>query len=326
MTQDVIPWGDGQIAIGATAGALGIYDPNGRSRVPDFFWLDRGENKLTILHTVISHDNIWGFWDGEKDKKFHKQCSDAGITLPAPHLKIEDNLAITTYSLEGISQNAISQITGFMEGFIGPYTHAQVENSLKYYPIALERPDFVLGIRLQPGSPRSLKGAMIDKVLHGVGRDIRIPVGEGATREFVNCMITMPDVSDHPPFRQAFPDVMLALLYLMPVVYRPDSGEVGIKKEYLPNTTRDTTLKLQRDTLRPLLQDWARAHMPLEGDDLVVVGDNLAEVVGRLATHPALIEAMRRRQSAHLSARDVTPGSWAALPKPDKSLPRPKRS
>ena len=150
MSKDIIQWGDGQISIGGDSGALGIHDTVSYSRVPAFFWLDRREDKLTILHTVISHDNIWDFWDGEKDKIFHKQCVDAGITLPTPHLKIEDNLAITTYSLEGLNSDSISKITRFMEGFLGPHTHAQVENSLKYYSIPLERPDFVLGIRLQP--------------------------------------------------------------------------------------------------------------------------------------------------------------------------------
>lgn len=119
---------------------------------------------------------------------------------------------------------------------------------------------------------------------------------------------------------------MLALIYLMPVVYRPDFGEVGTKKEYLPDATRDATVQLQQDTLRPLLQEWAQAHDPLNGDDLVVVGDNLAEVVQRLSSHPALIEAMKRRHLAPLNARDVTPVQTRALPAPDRRLPRPRRS
>ncbi|NBX66088.1 MAG: hypothetical protein EBQ96_03725 [Proteobacteria bacterium] len=195
MPHDIIPWGNSQIAIGAKQGDLGVFDQRGYSRVPDFYWIDRGENKLTILHTVITHDAIWDFWDSKKDEKFHEMCSKAGISLPEPHLKIEDNLAITTYSLDGLGSNAVSRMTGFLQSFIGPHTNAQVQNALKYYPEKSERPDFVVGIRLQPGSDRSLKGAMIDKVLHSVGRTVRVRVGEGRDSQFVHCMLNMPDLS-----------------------------------------------------------------------------------------------------------------------------------
>lgn len=319
MTRAIVPWGNTQIEIGQNGGDLPLLRRISRDHLPSLFFRDHEHERLVILQNVLSHNCVWEFWGPQKEDAFQKFCRAQGIVTSVPNLHIEENLALLSYSLKGLGSQQIDAVFNYLEAQVDPITRARVSNAIKYYDDKVDTHDFVLGIRLQSGSDRSLKGAMVDKILRGIGRAVRVRVGDGPEAKHVECMLTLPDLNDAPPYPQLFPDVMFAIIYLMPVVHDPNMGTVGRKKDYLDPITQAETIKLQRDALRTHLKDWARAHDPLQGDDLVVVGDTLAEAVLGLTTHPTLIEAAKRRQYAYLHARDVTPSGGRALPKPTRS-------
>lgn len=324
MSTSIIPWGHGEITLSSSGTDLiDEFSQRAGYGVPQLFWLETG-NRLVIFEQIISRNNIWSFWDQDKNGQFEAFCEQENIPLLESGLRIEDNLALTTFSLEGLNGSSIDKIFDFLKK-LAASSRKQFESAITHYHDPLERPDFVVGIGFQGKGrfpDRGLRGRVIDKL----GEEIYRANLHGRTEsgQQFHCHATFPDISEYPAFPNHFPGLMISLIYLMPT-RDFGHGHMTRKKEGgFGNNDTIEEAKKQRDAIRPHIKAWAQAHDIAQGDDLVIVGDNLAEVVTQLSSHPILIEEAKARVAAPYLAKDVTP-TTSSPRQVGGSLPSPSR-